>query len=148
MSTDRLDNDKFDGILQRALKSHSEPVPAYFTDRTVSRIKEAQQRKILARVVLQESLALAGCIILGAAAIISTVLFSDAVITSLRNIPLFLTEQKQALLDTAPEAIGIFRNEWRLYLVFTGVFAFAVYSLLDLSASNGVRKYLHIRNYY
>ena len=148
MSADRLDKDKFDKMLERALQSHSEPLPADFTERMLSRIKETQQQKILARVVLQERLALAGCIILGAATIISALLFSDTLTTSLSNIATGLIEQKQALYDDAPYAIATFIKEWPIYIVFAGVFAFVVYSLVDLLAANGERKYLRIRTGY
>ena len=148
MSANRFNNDEFDEILEQALQSHSEPVPADFTARMLSRIKEVEQQRILAHIVWQERLALAGCIILGAATIISAFLFSDALTTSLSNIAAGLMEQKQALYDETSFAIATFINEWPLYLVFAGVFAFVVYSLVDLLAPNGEKKYLRIRNGY
>ena len=67
--------DKFDEILGRALRRSSEPVPADFTDRMLRQIEEAEQQKILAQVVLQERLALAGCIVLGITTIVVAAVF-------------------------------------------------------------------------
>lgn len=137
MSADRLDNDKFDEILERVLKSYSEPVPADFTELMLSRIKKTQERKILAYVVLQEKLALAGCIALAAVTIVSMVLFQDAVTAVLRNIAVSLTEQGQAFIDRIPQVIGTVRSDWQLYTVFAGIFIFTVYGLADLLTANG-----------
>ena len=148
MSADKPDKDKFDEIIERALRLPLEPVPAGFTERVVSRIEQARQKKILGRVVLQERLALAGCIALGTLTFILTAVFSGPVTTFLGNITVGLIEQKQVLLDEAPMAVWTFKNDWQLYLVSVTVFAFAVYSLVDLFAVNGKRKYLHIKNCY
>ena len=123
MSVDK--EDKFDEMLGRALRRSSEPVPADFTDRILRQIEEAEQRKILGRVVLQERLALAGCIVLGIIAIVVAVVF-PGIATS-------FTKQMGGFIDKIPQAIEAVSNEWQLYMtVFVGVFGFAVYSLLDL----------------
>jgi hypothetical protein len=67
--------EKFDKILYQALKRHSEPVPADFAGRMLRQIREAENRRILARVVMEERLALAGCIVLGIMAIVAVVVF-------------------------------------------------------------------------
>ncbi len=67
--------DKFDEMLGRALRGSSEPVPAHFTDRMLRQIEEAEQQRILAQVVLQERLALAGCIALSIIAIVVAAVF-------------------------------------------------------------------------
>ncbi len=137
MSADRLDNDKFDEILERALKSHSEPVPADFTERMLSRIKKDQQQRVLARVILQERLALTGCIVLGAAVIVSAVLFPDTIIAVFKSIAVSLIEQGQNFVGRVPRTIGTVRSDWQFYMVFVGVFGFAVYALADLLLPNG-----------
>lgn len=48
---DRLSKDKFDEMLGWALKKHSEPVPAGFTDRVLRLIEEAEEWEISARPV-------------------------------------------------------------------------------------------------
>ncbi len=47
-------------MLGRTLRSFSPGVPADFTETMLRRIGQAEEQKILARVVLQERLALAG----------------------------------------------------------------------------------------
>jgi len=139
MSANRLDNDKFDEILEQALQLHSEPVPADFIERMLSRIKEAQEQRILASVILQERLALTGSIVLGAAVIVSAAFFSDTIIAVFKSIAVSLIEQGQNFVGGVPRTIGTVRNDWQFYMVFAGVFGFAIYSLFDLLAANGER---------
>jgi hypothetical protein len=69
MSVDRLNEEKpalslsngFDRMLSQALQRHSESVPADFTALVLRRVEQTQEQRILARVVLQERLFLAGC---------------------------------------------------------------------------------------
>ncbi len=130
MSVDK--EDKFDEMLGRALRWSLEPVPADFTDRILRQIREAEERRILARVVLQERLALAGCIVLGIIAIVVAVVFPGIATSFTKQIGGFSAGCLTAL-DKIPQAIEAVSNEWQLYMtVFVGVFGFAVYSLMDL----------------
>ena len=52
MSVDK--EKQFDEMLGRALRQHSEAVPADFTERMLRQIDSAEEQRILARVVLQE----------------------------------------------------------------------------------------------
>ncbi len=138
MSVDK--EDKFDEMLGRALRGSPEPpfLPpaggkgADFTDRMLRQIREAEEQRILARVVLQERLALAGCIVLGIIAIVVAVVFPGIATSFTKQIGGFSAGCLTAL-DKIPQAIEAVSNEWQLYMtVFVGVFGFAVYSLLDL----------------
>ncbi len=122
MSADK--EKQFDEMLGRALQEHSEPVPADFTERMLRQIREAEEQRILARVVLQERLSLAGCIVLGIAAI--------AVVIFFPGIAVSLTEQVRGLIGKVTRGIEIVRYDWQFYTVFAGVFGFAVYNLVDL----------------
>jgi len=137
MSENKLGFGKFDETLERALKSHLEPVPADFTERMLSRIKEVEQRRILARLILQQRLALAGCITLLIAAIVSAVVFPDAVTAVFKSIPASLVEQEQILIYGVSQAIKAVRSNWQFYTIFAGVFGFIVYALADLLMANG-----------
>ena len=53
MLSDKLNEDKFDETLRRALRGHTEPVPTDFTAGLLRQIEQAQERRILARVVLE-----------------------------------------------------------------------------------------------
>ena len=145
MVTDKLNKDKFDEMLGRALQSHSEPVPAGFTERMLSRIEEAEQRRILARVVWQERLALAGCIVLGVLAIVAVAVFPDRIAGVLRSIASGFTEQGRALVDKMTPAVDIeavsgeVSSKWQFYTVLALVFGFAVYSLVDMLVGDRLR---------
>ena len=132
MLRNRPNEDKFDQMLGRALRRHSEPVPADFTERMLRRIEEAEERQVLARVVLQERLALAGSIILGIAAIVVVVFFPGRVTGIFGSIAGSFTEQSGALIGKIPQTIEAVRGEWQFYTVMGAVFGFAVYSLVDL----------------
>ena len=124
MSTNKLNNDEFDEMLGKALRQHSEPVSADFTERMSKQIREAEERKILARVILQERLALAGCIVLGVITVVIAAVFP--------NIAVSFTEQIGNLTDKISQIIETISNQWRFYAVLAGVFGFAVYCLADL----------------
>jgi len=132
MLKNRPNEDKFDQKLGRALQKHLEPVPADFTERMLRRIEEAEQRQVLARVVLQERLALAGSIILGIAALVVVVFFPSTVTGFLGSIGGSFTEQSSSLIGRIPQAIEAVRGQWQFYTVMGAVFGFAVYSLADL----------------
>ena len=139
MLRNRPNKDKFDQMLGRALRRHSEPVPADFTERMLRRIEEAEEQDVLARVVLQERLALVGSIILGAAAIVAVVLFPGTVTGFFGSIAESFTEQGGALIGRIPQAIETVRGEWQFYTVMGAVFGFAVYSLMDLLLGDRLR---------
>ncbi len=124
MSVDKLKEDKFDEILGQCLREHSEPVPADFTDRMLRRIGEAEEQRILAQVVMQERLALAGCVVFGIIVIAVAVVFPGIAANFTKQVDVFINKISQTT-----EAVSY---EWRFYMAFAGVFGFAVYSLVDL----------------
>ncbi|MFQ6036445.1 MAG: hypothetical protein ACE5NM_11470 [Sedimentisphaerales bacterium] len=132
MPTDKLSEDKFDEMLGQALKGHSVAVPADFTNRMLRQLREAQEQKILARIVLQERLALAGCIIFGSVAIIAATVFPDIATVVFRSIVVSVTQQQKVLVDRIPQAIKAFRGDWQFYTILGAVSGFAVYSLVEL----------------
>jgi hypothetical protein len=120
-----IDKEKqFDEMLGRALRQHSEPVPADFTERMLRQIREAEEQRILARVVLQERLSLAGCIVLGIMAVVVVMFFPGIAVS--------LTEQARGFIGKVTRGIEVVRDDWQFYTVFVGMFGFAVYSLVDL----------------
>ena len=124
MSADKSNKEKFDEMLEQALQKHAEPVPADFAERVLRQVKEAEERRILARVVLQEKLALAGCILLGIGAIAAAMVFF--------TLDGRLIEQIRGLINRAPQTLQAVGYQWQLYAVFLGVLGLAVYSLVDL----------------
>ena len=56
--------DNFDGVLADALQKHTEPLRPGFTDKILKQVDTLEAQKLLARIVMQERLALAGCVTL------------------------------------------------------------------------------------
>ena len=140
MLADRLNkDDKFDEILGRTLRLSSQVVPADFTQRMLRQIRRAEEQKILARVVLQEKLALAGCFALGAAAIIALTAFPETIIAIFNSIVGSFTERGGALVNRIPQSIESVGDQWQLYTVLAAMAGFAVYSLVDLLAGGRLK---------
>lgn len=139
MPTDRTNQDRFDEVLGQALRGHSEPVPADFTARVMREIREAQQGEILAQVVLQERLALTGCIAFGAATIIAALVFPGRIATVFQRIAGSFTEQVGALLGKIPQAVEAVSSEWQFYAILAVAFGFAICSLVELFVGDRLR---------
>jgi hypothetical protein len=129
MSVDK--EKKFDGMLSQALKRHSEAVSADFTDRMLRQIKEVADRRILERVVLEERLALAGCIILGIMAIVVMVVFPGIAVS--------FKELAECFIYRITQTIENVCYDWQLYTVLVWVLGFAIYNLMDLLVGDSWR---------
>ena len=132
MPTDRLSERDFDRLLQRTLRSSSEPVPADFTRRMLKQIRESQERKILARIVLQQRLALAGCVALVAVAVLAPMLLTDTFNGVLQGMAGRVTDQGRSFADEIPTAIEAVWGQWQVYTILAGVLGFAAYNLIGL----------------
>lgn len=139
MSTNRLNEDRFDHMLQRSLQGHCEPVPAGFTARVLREVEISEEQRILARVVWQERLALAGCILLGAAAFVGALLSPGRAVSLLRSLAGSFIEHGGALLDRIPQVVGVVGGDWRLCVVLAVALGFAVYSLAELFLGDRLR---------
>jgi hypothetical protein len=127
MSTDKLNEEKFDEMLRRTLRASSQPSPVDFTDRVLKQLRAVEEQKILARVVWQERLALAGCIAVAIAGIAAAVIFAA--------IDGGFTPTVQLLIYQTGLAIKTFSSQWQLYAFCAGVFVLTGYSLIDLLVS-------------
>jgi len=139
--TDKL-KDRFDfppDGLTRALQRHHEPVPADFTDKVLIKLRQAQEQKILARVVLQERLALAGCVIFSCIAILATTVFPEITEVIFQSIAKIVTQQGEGLADRIPQTIIAFSADWQTYMILVGGIGLAVYSLIELFFGNGLK---------
>ena len=139
MLTDRLSEHDFDRMLGRALRSSSQAVPAGFTGKMLKRVRKSQERKILARIVLQERLALAGCIALVAAALTAGLVFPDAAAEFLQRAAGAFTQQGRAFIEGIPQTVEAVREQWQFCLVMAAVLGFAVYSLAALLLGDRLR---------
>lgn len=141
MVAGKLNEDRFDKMLGQSLRRHSEPVPAGFTERMLKQIEEAEQKEILARVVLQERLALAGCLIFGALSAIGITIFPGRIVGILRSIVANVAERGVAFVDGVGQSISIetIRSEWQLYTILALVLGLAVVSLVDMLVGDKLR---------
>jgi len=154
MSTDRLNEDKsapapvfrqedagdkFDRMLSQALQRHSEPVPAGFTAMVLMQVREAQEQRILAHVVLRERLALAACIALAGLTVVVAALFPEIAADAFRSITTALAGRGEAFVDRIPQAVKALSGQWRLYTILGAVFGFAIYNLVELLVGDNAR---------
>jgi hypothetical protein len=137
--TDRLNKDRFGQLLARALQKHSEPVPSDFTARMLTAIKQAEQQRILDGIVLQQRLALAASIVLGAGAAIAAIFFPAEVAGVLRNIAGSIMEQVSVWFDRVPQAIKTIGDQWQFCAVLAAVFGLVVCTLIDLLLGDRLR---------
>lgn len=137
----KLDGDKFDEILGRSLRRHSEPVPADFTERMLRQIEEAEQQQILARVVRQERLSLAGCIVFGILAAVGVAVFPGKIAGILRAIAAGFAERGGAYIDGVSKSIPIdaVRSEWQVYIILALALVFAAYCIVDMLVGDRLR---------
>jgi hypothetical protein len=129
----------FDEMLGRALRASSEPVPADFTSKTLRQIRQAEERKILARVILQERLALAGCIALVAAAILAPMLLTDTLTEVLQSAAAGLTNQGRFFVDKIPQTLQALLARWQICAAIAAVMGFAGYGLAGLLVGDKLR---------
>jgi len=132
MDANRLNEDNFDKMLGRALRSVSQSVPGNFTEKTLMRLRESERRRILARVVLQERLALAGCIALAAGLCTLVALYPDVILEAFEVFTGRVTMRGRLFVETVPQTIETVCGQWQLYAVLVGVSGFAIYGLAGL----------------
>jgi hypothetical protein len=116
MSADRLNEDKLDEMLRRTLQAS-----------VLKQVRAVEEQRILAKVVWQERLALAGCIAVAIAGIAAAAIFAA--------IDGGFTPTVQLLIYQTGQAVKTFSSQWQLYVLFAGVFVFTGYSLIDLLVS-------------
>jgi len=139
MPANGLNKGDFDEMLGRALRRHSEPVPADFTERMLRQTRDLDEKRIVSRVIWQGRLALAGTILVGIAAIVSVVALPGRIGAILRSVGVGFTDRGGALIDRFPQAVGAVRNEWQLYAVLAVLLGFAVYFFLDMLVGDRVK---------
>ena len=125
MSADKSRHeDKFGEMLKGALRSHTEPVRDGFADDVLKSVRTVQEQKILSKVVLQERLALAGCIVLVILSIITIPVFSQAAEMSIAG----LHNLRSIIIKSAPAI----KSQWQLWIVFASAIGYAAYNILDM----------------
>jgi len=125
MTTDKLNEEKFDALLRRSLQSHIAYVPNGFTENVLESVKQAEQQKILRRVILEERLTLAACITLTALALITAM--------ALPALGVNAASMAEVLTGKISEGVVSILNGQNLYyVIFAAIFIYIAYALLEL----------------
>jgi len=137
MAANEPNQEQFDAILSSSLRKKKIKVADGFVDNVVSRLTQAQQQKILARVILQERLALAGCILLPVLAVVGALIFPEAL-----RVVVGFTEGLTGKISRIIEVVSSASRLWLGFsnatkgvwgpLAITVAIGVAVYSVVDL----------------
>lgn len=111
--------DNFDAVLADALQKHTETVRPGFTDKILKQVDTLEQQKLLARIVMQERLALAGCVTL-AISIISILVFFG------KDFARILTKALQTVQNTTLPS-----PNWEMIMVVSVTIASVLYAFAD-----------------
>ena len=126
MSANNSQNDnRFVKILKTALRAQSLPVPADFADNVSRRVLALHEQKILAKVILQERLALAACITIPLAAIAAIFAFPQILPTTWIGL-------KSLFYGIAKQIALMPQYDWQFGVALVAVAGFAAYSVFDL----------------
>ena len=120
------DENRFDKMLKGALRAHVEPVRNDFADKVLRQVQALDEQKILAKVILQERLALAACIIVPAAAAVVIFAFPQVPVATWAGLKsMFYGIAKQIALMPHHN-----RQFWAVLVAATGVAGYSVFDLL------------------
>jgi hypothetical protein len=126
MSDDRLrQDDKFDKMLRGALRARSQPVRSDFADKVLKQVQTLDEQKILAKVILQERLALAVCIIVPVVAAAAIFAYPQILATGWIGL-------KSMFYSVAKQIALMPKCNWQFWAVIVAAIGFAGYSVFDL----------------
>ena len=111
--------DNLDGLLADALQKHTEPARPGFTDKILKQVDVIEQQKLLAKIIMQERLALTGCVTL-AISFISTLIFFG------KDFAKILTNALQIAQNTTLPA-----PNWEMILVVSVTIVSVIYAFAD-----------------
>jgi hypothetical protein len=125
MTTDNLDEEKFDALLKRSLQNHKVSVPDGFTENVLESVRQAQQQEILRRVIFEERLTLTACITLTALALIAAM-----ALPLLGGNVARLTEIFTGKINEGVEFV--LDGQKLYYVIFAAIFIYVAYALMEL----------------
>jgi len=125
MSADKSQfKDDFGKILATALAKQTTPVPDDFADNVLKKIQAAEQQNILSKIILQERLALAACIVLPLSVLVFILTFPEFVIK--------FSQQMVQICSTAVDTAMNTQFQWQSLIALAVAVAFAIYTFFDL----------------
>jgi len=117
--------DGFDKMLKGALRAHTVPVRSDFADKVLKQVQALDEQKILAKVILQERLALAACITVPLAAMAVLLFFPQIPATTWAGL-------KSMFYGIAKQIALMSHYDWQFGAVLIAVIGFAAFSVLNL----------------
>ena len=115
--------DTFGRQIKNSLRAHKEPVPKDFADNVLKRLRVREQQKLLAKVILQERLALAGCIMVP--------ILAAALIPILGERGMAFSAYSQNLYKNAAETVLGMGDKVGLWAFVMTAGAFVIYNVFD-----------------
>jgi ribosomal protein L29 len=115
---------RFDEMLKKALKEHREPVRREFARRLLAKILTIEQQKELKKVIWQERILLAACILLPVAAVILGLVFPNLLLLSL--------QLPQIIYLLGREAAANMARQWQLWMGYAAVAVIMIYAVYEV----------------
>jgi hypothetical protein len=116
---------KFDEMLKKNLKQHSEPIRQNFAAELIAKIQKLEQQEILNRIVMQERALLAACILLPIAAI--AVMFA---------FPNLISESAEQIAKLKPILKQSFVEQWQYWTSYVFAAAAGLYAIYEMLIAN------------
>jgi hypothetical protein len=117
-------DDKFDKMLAESLRRHSMQVQPNFTAKVINKIEQEEQQQLLARIVMQEKVALGSSITLAAAFVLGVAFFGKDILATLLS-------SWNSVTDTTNKALTSYSIDWEMTIVVVVTTVFILYGLLD-----------------
>ncbi len=124
LSENKNNYDKFDKFLKDSLRQYRPPVPSDFPKQMAGKFQQLEQQRALRKVVLQERLLKAACVLLPIAAAILALIFPDilpATANLYKNISL-----------SAQEAVNHIIQYWQLWAIYAAAAVFVLYAAYEV----------------
>lgn len=121
-------DEKFDNKLRNELSKHTEVIPDDFKHQMLDRIEQAENKRVLNRIIWQERLPLIGYMLIGVIAITVTLIFPDGID--------FLMETFGGCIVGISKIVKADYQQWYPWGIYSAALGFVVYCFVDLFVSD------------
>lgn len=115
---------RFDAMLKKALKEYHEPARQEFVQRLMDKVQIIEQQKVLKKVIWQERILLAACILLPVAAVILGLVFPNLLLLSLQLPGIVYLLLSQAAANMA--------RQWQLWMGYAMAMVAMIYAAYEI----------------
>jgi uncharacterized membrane protein len=124
LSENEQNERKFNLMLKKALKQHREPAQQEFVQRLIDKVQTIEQQKVLRRVIWQERMLLAACILLPIAGVILVLMFP--------NVLLVPVQLYKTIYLLAKETAANMVQQWQLWISYAAVMIVVMYGVHEV----------------